>query len=332
MSNNVLISILIVNYNGLKHLEECLASIYAQSFQSFEVILVDNASQDGSIAYLEKKFPQVQIIRSPSNTGFAGGNNLGLPHCNGEFVFLLNNDTQLEADVLRNIEHAIKNHPDIQVFGCFLINYRERHLADSAGDTVYTNGIPFSFSGYPVQKFTEEKFISAACAGAAVYSQKIIKQIGFFDEDFFLLFEDLDLSFRAQHGGFKILFLPDAKVYHKGSASLGGKKSKTSLYFSERNLSLFYFKNYPTLTLLKSLPHFFCMKCLRFFNYLRLGLGITFIKANWDSLCLIPKMWPKRKAILRHSALSSKEFESLLRKNWLKERIAFKGDDFNIPL
>jgi GT2 family glycosyltransferase len=325
-------SILLVNYNGLVHLEECLRSIYTQEYQDFEVVMVDNASRDESVAFTQQHFPLVKIVESPKNLGFAGGNNLGLGHCLGRYIFFLNNDTCLASDALGELNNQVRGHPDLGIFGCFLINYANRSLADSAGDCLYAAGPVFSFSHYPVSMFTEPRFITSACAGAAVYSRAVLDKIGFFDEDFFLNFEDVDLSFRAQHVGEKILFLPSVKVFHKGSATLGGKKSPLSTYYSERNFGLFILKNFPLSNLIAFIPSFLFIKVARFFSLLRHQGFFPYLKGNWSSILLFPKILRKRKAILDSTVLTSRQFDQLLRRNWLRERLAFRRGDYNIPL
>jgi GT2 family glycosyltransferase len=313
-------------------LPECLSSIDAQTFQDFEVVVVDNASVDGSKEFIKENFARIKVVESHENRGFAGGNNLGIPHCTGKYVFFLNNDTRLDPNTLQELVNATLSHPKVSIFACFLLNYKEPDLSDSAGDTVYTNGVPFSFSRYPANMFSEPREVTAACAGAAMYSRKVLDSIGVFDEDFFLIFEDLDLSFRARHAGEKILFIPSAKVFHKGSASLGGKTSRLSLYYCERNIWLFYLKNFPMPILLEMLPALVIMKIFRLISAIRLNAFPGYWVATWRSICLFPKMWVKRKHILENSKISTAEFKQLLRKNWLKERLGYKKGRFDIPI
>lgn len=294
--------------------------------------MVDNASKDDSVAYVRRQYPHVYIVISESNLGFAGGNNLGLTHCQGDYVFLLNNDTRLHPQALNTLAEAIRLHPQIKVFACFLINFNNPEKVDSAGDTIYTAGIPFSFNGFPVSRFTEERLVTGACAGAAVYSRKVLERLKGFDEDFFLNFEDMDLSLRARHMGEQILFIPLVKVYHKGSVSLGGKKSYASFYYSERNFLWLLIKNYPLPSLLATLPWHLTLKFLRLFHAIRFGCTGAFFRANWDCLKQLPKMWKKRRVILSTSRLSSDEFGCLLRRHWLRERIAILRGQRDLPL
>lgn len=328
----MLISILIVNYNGMKHLEDCLGSIRSQEFRDYEVVMVDNDSRDGSVEYVASRFPEVRVFPSGSNLGFAGGNNFGLRHCRGDFVFLLNNDTRLDPDALASIAREIQSHPGTRVFACFLVDFHRPDRADSAGDTLYTAGVPFSFAGFPISKFSEPRAVTAACAGAAVYARPLLESLGGFDEDFFLIFEDVDLSLRARHLGEEILFIPSVKVYHKGSASLGGKRSPLSFYYSERNFLPLLIKNYPLPSLLRTLPRYLAIKAFRFFHALRLGCLGAYLRANRDTLKMLPGSLRKRREILGTSRLAHGQFDRLLRRNWLRERLAVSRKDYSLPL
>ncbi len=294
--------------------------------------MVDNDSRDRSCDYVREHFPEIKLVLSDYNRGFAGGNNYGISHCAGEYLYFLNNDTRLDPNALMELTKAAKTNPGFRIFSSFLINYLEPHLADSAGDTVYTIGVPHGFSGYPVDLFTKAREVTAACAGAALYSRKVLDEIGAFDEEFFLIFEDMDLAFRARHAGERILFVPASKVYHKGSASIGGKTSPTSLYYCERNIWPFLIKNFPTPILIGMLPGLVLIKCMRFMNAIRFGALPVFFKATFSSIGMIPSMVSKRKVILGSSKLSSAEFRKLLRKGWLRERLAMRRGDFSIRL
>src|SRR5690606_33441651 len=133
---------------------------------------------------------------------------------------------------------------------------------------------------YPVSLFQKPRFITSPCGGAAIYARKVLDAIGLFDEDFFLNFEDLDLGFRAQHAGERILFLPSVKVYHKGSATLGGKKSHISTYYAEKNYGLFLIKNLPLPRLIRFIPAFVFVKTARLITLSFHGGAIPYIKGN----------------------------------------------------
>jgi GT2 family glycosyltransferase len=203
---------------------------------------------------------------------------------------------------------------------------------DSAGDSIYTCGKGFSFTGYPVSLFTRERFVPSACAGAAVFARQVIDRIGFFDEDYFLNYEDLDLSFRARHAGERILFVPGCKVFHKGSSTLGGKKSALSLYYAERNFNLFVLKNFPMPYLVKFIPSFLFVKAWGLLAALWFRVPMAYVRGNLAFLRLLPRIPAKRREVLGKSTLTSRQFEGLLRKHWLREKILFLRGRYDIPL
>lgn len=326
-----LLSILLVNYNGKAHLQECLESVFGQGFRDFEVVLVDNASKDDSVAYVEKSFPEVSIVRSPVNSGFAGGNNLGLPLCRGRWVFLLNNDTRLEAGALQALADDIARFPGNRVFACFMLRYAEPGKVDSAGDNLYTMGAVSSFAGFPASLFTRPREVTSACAGAAVYARSVLESLGGFDEDFFLLMEDVDLSLRARHLGESILFLPGVRVLHKGSASIGGAIGPIGIFYGSRNYPFVFVKNFPLVTLLKCAPGICLMLAIRFLQSIRQGYLPILLKSWASGLAMLPAMLAKRKMILSGSKLSRRQFEAALHRGWFRQRLAFKSGRFIPP-
>lgn len=327
-----LISVLIVNFNGRKYLAECLDSLAKQTFRDFEIVLVDNGSKDDSLEWLARHHPEVRTVPSDRNRGFAGGNNFGYPHCRGRYIYFLNNDVRADEDALAELAKAIDAHPGVNIFASFLINYKDPSKVDSAGDAVYTCGKGFSFRNYPVSLFTAPRFITSACAGAALYSREVLDRIGLFDEDFFLNYEDLDLSFRAQHAGEKILFLPSSKIFHKGSSTLGGKKSPLSLYYSERNFGLFVLKNFPMPYLIRFIPSILFVKAWGLVAALWFRCPGAYVRGNLSFLGQLPGVPAKRRRIMAASTLSNRAFKAILRRDWLKEKIAYLRGNHDIPI
>jgi GT2 family glycosyltransferase len=326
------ISVLIVNYNGRALLDECLRSLEAQTYRDFEVVLADNASSDGSLEYVREHYPWVRAVATGANLGFGGGNNFGYAHCRGELVYFLNNDVSVEADALAELARAADENPGIGIFQSLLIQHRDRTKVDSAGDTLYTCGKGCTFVNYPVSVFARPRLITAACGGAAMFSRRVLGKIGLFDADFFLNYEDLDLSFRAQHAGEKILFVPSSRVYHYGGVSQGGRLSYTSLFYAERNFLFFVLKNFPAWYLWRFVPAILFVKTWGLFKTAWSGHPMAFVKGNLSFLRLLPKIPAKRRAILRNSTLSREDFRALFRKHWLREKIAYMRGDFDIPL
>lgn len=327
-----LISVLVLNYNGLKFLPECLDSLRAQTFRDFEVILVDNASHDGSADFVRARYPEVTVVDAPGNLGFGGGNNHGYPYCRGRFVYFLNNDVRAAEDALEQLARAVDAHPDIGVFSSMLIQYADPSRVDSAGDTLYTCGKGCTFVGYPVAVFDRPRLITSACGGAALFARRVLDRIGLFDPDYFLNYEDLDLSFRAQHAGERILFVPASRVYHHGGASQGGRTSYTSLYYAERNFGLFVLKNFPAGFLWRFIPAILFVKTWGLLKAVWSGHPLAYVRGNLAFFKLLPGIPAKRRAVLESSVLSPAAFRALFRKHWLREKIAFWRGRYDIPL
>ena len=249
-----LISVIIVNWNGKHHLEECLSSLAKQTIKNFEIIFIDNGSTDQSSAFVNRNFPGVKIVALKKNEGFCRANNIGLKHASGEFVALLNNDTRVEANWLEELAKAMVCDPTIAICASCMVSYHKPDFVDTAGDGYDICGVGFKMGNRrPVSEYRQQRKIFGACAGAALYRRSIIDRIGFFDEDFFAVGEDIDLSFRARLSGFRCVYVPSAVVYHKVGETIGSK-SDLLLYYSRRNIEYTYFKNMPLPLLLFSLP------------------------------------------------------------------------------
>lgn len=239
-------SIIIPNWNGQKFLKTCLDSLQAQSFSDFEIILVDNGSTDDSIKYVAKNYPKIKIIALPKNIGFAGGVNTGIKVAQGKIITLLNNDTELDVDWLKEIDSAATEQPEAGFFATKMLDFKHRDIIDSCG-----NGLAWSGRSYAIgrnqkndQKWSKTRFVFGACGGAAAYRRELFNKVGLFDETFFSYLEDVDLDFRAQLQGFKCLFVPEAKVYHLGSATYG-RHSPGTFCLVTKNRWHFIYKNFP---------------------------------------------------------------------------------------
>src|SRR5690606_13520509 len=277
---------------------------------------------DGSVDFVRDRFPEARVFESGANLGFAGGNNFGLAHCRGRYVFFLNNDTRLEPGALAAIARAAGERPDVRVLACFMLRHDDPATVDNGGEIIYRNGLIYSHAGYPSAMFTERREVIGACGGAAVYARSLLDEIGAFDEDFFLIFEDVDLSLRARHHGERILFLPDARVLHKGSASIGGRFSDTAVYYSTRNYLPLFVKNFPAPTLARCAPWLAWSLCVRARQVLRHGGLRAYLRGLRDGLRMLGKARAKRKAILSASRIGRSGFERLLRPGWFGERRA----------
>ena len=215
------VSVVIPNWNTLEHLPECLASLAEQTFKDFEIVVVDNASSDGSVAYLRQQWPDVRVIALATNTGFPGAVNAGIRASDAPYVVLLNNDTAAEPGWLEVLVAAMDAHHEFAFASSKLVRFDDRTLIDSAGHAfsiTRSSGINLG-QGESVGTFTERAWVFGAPAAAAIYRRSLIDDIGAFDEDFFFLHEDVEFDVRANVAGYRCMLVPDAVVYHKRGGS-----------------------------------------------------------------------------------------------------------------
>ena len=245
------VSIIILNWNGIKHLKECLESLAEQTFRDFEAIIVDNGSSDGSQDYIKKAFPWVRLVELSDNTGFAGGNVAGYRHSSGSFVVTLNNDTVVEKDWLAELVAVAEKYPDTGMVASRICSYYDHDRIDSLGMIICLDGMSRgnhrgeSFSR--LERVPDRILLPSACS--ALYRRELIEQIGFFDESFFAYCEDTDLGLRGRLAGWDARLAEKSVVYHKYSAS-AGSFSPFKLFLVERNHFWVVLKNFPAILLI----------------------------------------------------------------------------------
>jgi hypothetical protein len=318
------ISIIVVNWNGERFLKDCLEAIFRQTYHTYDVILVDNGSTDSSVSYVRSHFSQVKLVCLGTNTGFTGGNLEGLKLARGEYVALLNNDARVDSQWLENLLQPMLGDEHIGVCASKLLLDRTS-LINSAGIGLTTAGVGFDRGyGEDSSAYGSPEQVFGACAAAALYRRAMLDEIGFFDDDFFLYNEDVDLSFRAQLAGWKCLYVPDAIVYHQLNAT-AGRLSDIHVYHHSRNLEFVWIKNMPA-ALMLAFAHHKLVQEFGAFSYLclRHGKWGPFFRAKRDALKMLPKMLKKRHEIQRRQKVSNDYIKgmltSILNKKWLARK------------
>lgn len=249
------VTVVIPNWNGMAYLENCLSSLRQQDFQGFETILIDNGSSDGSVDYVREKFPEVQIHRFPSNTGFCRAVNEGIRLSDTPYVILLNNDTVCDRAFVGELLKAIKRHPRCFSCGAKMLQLKKPELLDDAGDYYCALGWAFAAGkGKPGKQYDRERRIFASCAGAAIYRRCIFDEIGLFDEKHFAYLEDIDVGYRARIRGYENRYIPASVVYHAGSATSGSAYNEFKVIHSSRNSVYLIYKNMPALQVVINIP------------------------------------------------------------------------------
>jgi GT2 family glycosyltransferase len=238
------VSVIIPNWNGRHHLDDCLTSLRNQTFDDHEVILVDNASSDESVDYVRAQFPEVKVIALAENKGFTGACNAGYTIARGEYVALLNNDTEADRGWLAALVDAFERHQEVGSVTGKILLFDQRDHFHTAGDYYRLNGIPGNRGVWQQDcgQYDLEEYVFSACGAAAAYRRSMLEQIGFLDERFFFSCEDVDLGWRAHLAGWRVLYVPSAVVYHKLKATGGGV---TASYYDGRNYLYVIWKNYP---------------------------------------------------------------------------------------
>jgi GT2 family glycosyltransferase len=239
-----LASIILVNWNGAQHLPVCFNALRQQTVRDFEIILVDNASHDNSLELLAHDFPEVKVIALKENLGFAGGSNVGIRAAQGNFIILLNNDTEVDAHWLEEVLAAFERHPEAGSVASKMKLFDQRDTFHTTGDFYRLDGIPGNRGVWEVDRgqYDREEYVFSACGGSAAYRRAMLDQIGLLDEDFFFSCEDVDLGWRAQLAGWRCVYAPKAVVYHKLKATGGGA---TASFYDGRNFLWVMAKNYP---------------------------------------------------------------------------------------
>lgn len=330
------VSIIIVNWNGLEHLETCLESLKGQTFREFEVVLVDNGSSDGSAAFVRECYPLVRLVELPENTGFATGNNIGLRHASGEYIVTLNNDTEVDPGWLVELVAVADAHPRAGMVASRICDFADRDRIDSLGVRICRDGM--SRGAHRQQRFTalglarvEEILIPSACV--ALYRRAMLEETGFFDDDFFAYAEDTDLGLRGRLAGWEALLATNAVVRHKYSKT-GGVFSPFKLYLVERNHYWVALKTFP-LRLLLLVPLFTIVRYLVQAQVIfsATGSGREFQESGSrgaltgaifrgvrDAVAGIPRMLKKRRMIMACRKISGGEMARLLKKHRLTFR------------
>lgn len=248
MKNNIVVSVLVLNWNGKNFLKKLFDSLERQDLNKdiYEIIMADNGSTDDSVEYVRAHYPTIKIVLNKKNYGYAQGNNLGMKACQGKYILILNTDTKAEPSMLRILLDTIEKEDHIGAVVPIMYYMNEKNMICNAGSQLTNEDWPVRELGaneLDASEFHSEKYISAFCGGAVMLRRKMLDDVGIFDGDFFLYFEDSDLSWRGQKKGWKYKINPKATVYHVSKGSSGGEDSRTFQYFVPRNRLLILFKN-----------------------------------------------------------------------------------------
>lgn len=243
------VTIIILNWNGKEDTLECLSSVSNINYFNYELVIVDNGSSDDSVDSIRSQFPQVHIIETGKNLGFAEGNNVGIRYalsCGADYILVLNNDTWVEKDFLKHLVSEAVNTDNQFVYGSAIYYAEPDNMIWFAGAKWNNDKLTFDF---PLQNSLSDHLPSRPfesdyiCGAALFFHRSIPEQIGLLDEKFFLVWEESDWCYRARKAGYPSLIVPDSKIWHKIGVSFGSESSPLRLFFSARNRLLWIEKN-----------------------------------------------------------------------------------------
>jgi hypothetical protein len=298
------VSIILAPHNGMDHIGPCLASLEKQDFSSFEVIVVDNASTDGTSQYLRETWPWAKTIRSEQNLAYAAGNNLGARHAIGEFLLFLNHDTLVTAPFLTLLVEAMRSNPDIAIAQSRIMMAAEPERVDSVGAYLTRSGMwVHPLRGEPFSDGVRERLdVLGVCGACLMIRREVFFELGGFDDDFVIYFEDADLSLRARLIGHRSVVVPSSVILHWGGVTTGQLPSSFTVFHSFKNRLCLLIKDLSTPDLLLSLPAHLSLCVLGIMAYalrLKPRNALAIASALWWNLRNLSSTLRKRNRIRR---------------------------------
>lgn len=272
------VTIIIPNYNGKKLLENCIKILERQTCQEFKLLVIDNGSKDGSTDVTSESL-YMEMVALPENTGFCGAVNLGFEMTTTPYAILLNNDTEAEPHFVEELLKGIRQSERIFSCGAQMLDFKQRELLDNAGDLYTLPGWAVARGkGRPAADYGKQTDVFSCCGGAVIYRMSVLKQIGVMDEKHFAYLEDLDLGYRARIAGYRNRYIPEAKVYHVGSATTGSRYNEKKVFLAARNSMFVIYKNMPLLQFLINLPFLFAGVLVKWLFFCKKGFGRRYLE------------------------------------------------------
>lgn len=301
-----LVSIITLNYNGKRWLEQCLPTIKKISYKPLEVIVVNNGSTDDSGEFVRKKYPNFRLLEIMPNRGFAGANNYGVKQAKGKYVLLINNDTQVPPDFLSPMVERMEKDETIGVIQPMIRSLRKKSVLDAACSFYTSTGFQYHYGYYQLHKkkqYNKEHYIYSAKGACLFTIREDYIKLGGLDEDFFAYVEESDYCHRVWLSGKKVLYLPKSYIYHWGGGDMSVmEKSETTIYRSFRNRYYSYIKNLSFSELIKLLPVHLVFCEAMIFSALARGIIRYGLAAQLGTLWWIfhlPHILKKRRVVQR---------------------------------
>jgi GT2 family glycosyltransferase len=306
MSENPLVSVIVLNYNAGELLLNCIESIKKSAYKNLEIIVVDNISTDKSQKACKEKYPDIKLIQNDENFGYCEGNNIGIREAKGDYIVILNPDTIVESNWIEELISAYNK------FGEGL--YQPKHLSLSEKTVLMSAGNMLNIFGFGYARekgkkdnnqFNEIEEINYAAGTCLFTSSSILKKIGFFDPFIFLYHDDLDLGWRASQLGIKSYYVPTSIIYHAESYALRWNAEK--FYWLERNRKYCLLTHYSKQTYSKIFPTLLLVDFFVWMFYLSKGFLGSKIRAEFNIIKNRKKIQAKYEELENKKIITDKE-------------------------
>lgn len=279
------VTVVIPNYKGKEYLLPCVRSLHEKDHTEKKILIIDNASNDGSIDDVKEQYPDVKCVMLDKNYGFCRAVNIGIERADTPYVILLNNDTVIKENYVKYLLETIKRNPNTFSVEPKMIQYHDQSKIDSAGTYYNAFGWAFAYGkDKNIENYNHSRKIFAACAGASIYRRKIFDEIGLFDEKHFAYLEDIDVGYRARIAGYDNRYEPKAEVIHVGSAASGARYNEFKIRLSSRNNMYLLYKNMPLFQKILNSPFLFVGFLTKYLFFRRKGHGKLYLeglKEGW---------------------------------------------------
>jgi GT2 family glycosyltransferase len=302
-----LVFVIVINYNGVKYLQTCLSSLTQQTYSNYKIIVFDNASTDNSIEFIQQNFPNINIIQAEKNFGFAEGNNFAMKFAldhSASYIFLVNNDTKAKMDLVEKLVNSAESDDSIGIVGPSVFALKNKYSIQERGVTIDRFGYPLAIKSASLK--CDCVFFVSGCA--MLIKAELIRKIGLFDKEYFMFAEDLDLCWRAQLAGYKIIVNEEAVIFHSSGGSISGGVIKAASYktnvrrvfLREKNTIRTLIKNYNTYNMITTVPFYVALlffECFLWIFLLKPNTTKNIVKALFWNIHFLPQTFNQRARI-----------------------------------
>lgn len=325
------VRVVVLTWNGRAWLDRCLSALADERTTTTEVVVVDNASDDGSADFVRDRFPWVRVIALPANVGFARGNNIGAADATTDHLIFLNNDTEVAPGWLSALLEPVEADSTVGLVTSHIVFLDRPDIIDSAGDGYLRCGGAFKRGhGRPAREAGPEDEVFGACGAAFLIRRELFARLHGFDERFFVVYEDVDLSYRARLLGARVMYAAGAVCRHAGGASLGWATGQ-AIYYGQRNLEWTWIQNSPPSILWRSLPQHIVYSLAAGLAYASQGQFRPWLAAKVAAVLGLPQALVRRRRIQRTAVVDPNDLWALMEPRWVAVKRREKRFAFSLP-